>query len=105
MRPVPRFHARRWFPRAALTRINLGYVRATSAVIFSTRRCYARASFMSMPETKEFFLADVNSRSLLRVVLSLPQHLMRDRSGVAFAECYVLEKVRERVSFAPTEID
>ena len=106
MRPVSRRFTRDFgspaLPRYASTWDVRG---TTSAVIFSTRRCYARASFMSMPETKEFFSANVNSRSLLRIILSLTQHFMCDRSGIAFAECYVLQEVGKRVSFTPTEID
>src|SRR5438128_1043678 len=106
MRPVSR-HFTRDFGSPALPRhASTWDVRGTtSAVIFSTRRCYARASLMSTPETKEFFSANVNSRSLLRVILSLTQHLMRDRSSIAFAECYIFQEVGERVSFTPTEID
>jgi hypothetical protein len=40
---------------------------------------------------KDFFSANVNSRSLLRIVFGLAQHFMRDGSSVAFTESYVLE--------------
>src|ERR1043165_6789269 len=56
-------------------------------------------------EDKPFLSTNMNSRSLLRVVFGLTQHLMRDRSGIAFTEGNELEQISQRVSFAPTKID
>ena len=42
---------------------------------------------------------------LVRILFCLPQHLVRDRRGVAFTECNVLQQIRNRIPFAPAEVD
>src|SRR6185503_3341991 len=47
----------------------------------------------------------MNDGPALRVFLSLTQYFMSDWGRITFAECYVLQEVRQRVTLAPAKID
>lgn len=70
LRPGLRFHAKHWFPRVALTRINEDMPEQLRHSDFQLGRCYARASSLSMLETAESISTKVllNHRRELSVV-------------------------------------
>src|SRR5215212_1361531 len=52
-----------------------------------------------------YLTAYVHDRSLIRIFFRLPQHLVRYRRRIAFAECNVFQQVRNWIPFTPTKVN
>ena len=84
----------------------------TSADIkFSTTRMllslnHLEATKQSQDLVRDSFLpTHMHDWSLLRILLSLTQHLVRNRRSIAFSKRDVLQQIRNRIPFTPSKVN